>query len=85
MITGEQRTKHQKNGNVHNYTYYHCTKKSKTAKCPEPCVREETLVSQLSEIIGQYALPTDWATELSKLADKDEREVLQSSAAAPKR
>ena len=26
MITGENQTKRQKNGNVHRYTYYHCTK-----------------------------------------------------------
>ena len=24
-ITAESKTKFQKNGNVHNYTYYHCT------------------------------------------------------------
>ena len=29
MITGEYKVKKQKNGNVHNYTYYHCTKKRK--------------------------------------------------------
>ena len=26
-ITAESKTKVQKNGNVHHYTYYHCTKK----------------------------------------------------------
>jgi site-specific DNA recombinase len=29
MITGEHKFKRQKNGNVHEYTYYRCTKKSK--------------------------------------------------------
>ena len=38
-ITGEYKVKKQKNGNVHNYTYYHCTKKNKNIKCPEPCIR----------------------------------------------
>src|SRR3989344_2826011 len=41
MITAEDKVKKCKNGNVHNYVYYHCTKKSKTIKCAEPCVREE--------------------------------------------
>ena len=30
MITGEKRTKTQKNGNVHEYIYYHCTKSANT-------------------------------------------------------
>src|SRR3989339_666851 len=29
MITGEYKVKKQKNGNVHEYVYYHCTKKNK--------------------------------------------------------
>jgi len=28
MITGESKTKHQKNGNTYRYVYYRCTKKS---------------------------------------------------------
>ncbi len=79
-ITAEIKVKHQKNGNVHRYVYYHCTKKR--GVCSQPCTREEALSAQASEIIGQYAMPTDWASELSKLADKDEREVVQSSSLA---
>src|SRR3989344_1068394 len=33
MITGEYKVKYQKNGNVHEYVYYHCSRKSKTIKC----------------------------------------------------
>ena len=47
-ITGEYRIKKQKNGNVHNYIYYHCTKKNKSVKCPEPCIRQEELDKQIS-------------------------------------
>src|SRR3972149_5792648 len=32
MITGEYKVKKQKNGNVHEYIYYHCTKKNKSVK-----------------------------------------------------
>ena len=79
-ITAEKKIKKQKNGNVHHYTYYHCTKKR--GLCPQPCVREEMLASQLSDIMKSYALPLDWATELSKLADKDETEAIQSSVSS---
>ena len=79
-ITAEEKTKNQKNGNIHHYTYYHCTKKRGT--CSQLCIREEILASQLSDVLKSYALPLDWATELSKLADKDETEAIQSSATA---
>src|SRR3972149_5748260 len=46
-ITGEIKIKRQKNGNTHQYTYYHCSKKSKTRKCDEPCIRVEELVGKL--------------------------------------
>ena len=79
-ITAEGKTKKQKNGNIHHYTYYHCTKKR--GLCSQPCIREEILADQLSDVLKTYALPADWATELSKLVDKDETEAVQSSATA---
>src|SRR3989338_8979608 len=81
MITGEYKAKKQKNGNVHNYTYYHCTKKSKTIKCPEPCIREEELNRQLSSLIKSVSLPQDWAEELLKMAEKDFKNSAQSNSA----
>ena len=80
MVTAEQKTKYQKNGNVHHYTYYRCSKKSKVMKCSEPCIREEELDRQLTALIKNYALPVDWAVELSKMADKDEKEAVQSAS-----
>ena len=71
MITGEHKFKRQKNGNVHEYTYYRCTKKSKTIKCSESAVREKELDRQLSSLIQKVSLPKDWAEELLKMAEKD--------------
>ncbi len=79
-ITAEDKVKRQKNGNVHRYTYYHCTKKKGT--CSQPCIREEALASKLSSVLQNYAMPSDWAAELSKIADRDEKETAQSSAMA---
>ncbi|MCL4540591.1 MAG: recombinase family protein [Bacteroidetes bacterium] len=79
-ITAEEKTKRQKNGNVHHYTYYHCTKKR--GPCSEPCIRGEELEGQLSSILKEYALPKEWAAELSKMADKDEEKALRSVAAS---
>ncbi len=80
MITAEHKFKHQKNGNVHEYVYYRCTRKNKTIKCSEPPIREEALNRQLSNLFKKYALPDDWSAELLKMADKDEREAGQSTA-----
>ena len=72
MLTAEIRTKRQKNGNVHTYTYYRCTRKSKTVACREPHIRAEALDKQLSDLLLAYAMPTAWADKLRELIHEDE-------------
>lgn len=72
MFTAEIRTKRQKNGNVHTYTYYRCTRKSKTVACREPHIRAEALDKQLSDLLLAYAMPTAWADKLRELIHEDE-------------
>jgi len=81
MITGEEKVKHQKNGNEHRYTYYHCTHKSKIVKCCEPPITEPDLARQLSSLIKQTALPTDWAEYLKKRLNGDKVDSAQSVTA----
>ena len=73
MITAENKTKRQKNGNVHNYVYYRCSRKSKTTRCVELPVRSEPLDAQLSSILNDFALPDGWADYLRQRIDEDER------------
>ncbi len=73
MITAENKTKRQKNGNEHHYVYYRCSRKSKTTRCVEPPVRSEPLDEQLSDELNSFALPDDWADYLRGRIDKDER------------
>jgi hypothetical protein len=75
MITAEDKVKRCKNGNVHNYVYYHCTHKSKTIKCNESCVREEVLDIQLSEILSNYAMPSPWAKEFNLCMEEDKKKA----------
>ena len=79
-ITAERKTKYQKNGNIHHYTYYRCSRKNKAVKCSEPPIREELLDTQLTALLEPYKMPPDWTAELSKMADRDEREAAQSAA-----
>jgi hypothetical protein len=60
-ITAEKKVKHQKNGNVHEYVYYRCTRKSKTIRCTEPASYRTRIAAQLSDILQGYALPKSWA------------------------
>ena len=72
MFTAEVRVKRQKNGNVHTYTYYRCTRKSKTVICREPHIRAEALDKQVSALLQSYAMPTPWADKLRDLIHEDE-------------
>ena len=81
MITAENKTKRQKNGNVHYYVYYRCTKKSKVMKCKEMSLRSEILDKQLSSLIKKVSLPKDWAEELNRLALQDHKNSAPSLTA----
>ena len=80
-ITGEYRVKKQKNGNVHGYIYYHCTKKNKSIKCPEPCIRQESLDEQISSLLQKFSLRADWAEKLLGMAETNKEKSAQSVSA----
>ncbi len=80
MITAENKIKKQKNGNIHHYVYYRCTKKSKTILCNEGCVREEELVEQANQILNNYSIPSLWVEEFGLLMKEDEKKAGQESA-----
>ncbi|MFH1564324.1 MAG: zinc ribbon domain-containing protein, partial [bacterium] len=74
MITAEDKTKKQKNGNVHYYTYYHCTKR-KNPDCSQKTIRQEELENQIKEVLDQIEIPEDfkeWALEIIKDQNKQE-------------
>ena len=78
-ITAEKKVKHQKNGNVHEYIYYRCTRKHKTIRCTEPAVTEPELATQLTDILHSYAMPKSWAEQLETMLAADEKKAHQSS------
>ena len=50
-ITAQEKYKRQKNGNVHKYIYYGCTR-SRDLQCKCGYTREENLLSELLKIIS---------------------------------
>ena len=71
MITAENKTKVQKNGNRHSYTYYRCSRKSKKVKCKEPALREELLDKRLSDFLLDFAPPKEISDFLLKRLEQD--------------
>ncbi|MDD5146059.1 MAG: recombinase family protein [Candidatus Pacebacteria bacterium] len=74
LITAEEKTKIQKNGNIHEYTYYHCTKKP-NPNCSQKCIRKEDLEKQVLAVLDKIEIPQSfhqWALdELKKDSAKD--------------
>lgn len=61
------------------HVYYRCTKKSRTAQCDEPFVREENILEQVNEILNNYSMPSDLAKEFEKLMKEDESKAEEES------
>ena len=76
MITAEEKTKYQKNGNVHHYTYYHCTKRKMNINCTQPAIEESELEKQIAAELAQLQIPADfkdWA--VARLRQMNAQEV----------
>lgn len=57
-ITAEEKTKIQQNGNVHHYTYYHCTKKG--VPCTQGSIRDSKLMEQITERLNSLNFPEEF-------------------------
>ena len=81
FVTGAHKIKRQKNGNVHEYTYYRCTHKSKKVMCREKEVREYVLAGELVPILQSFALPKDWRDYMTSRLEQD-RQTLEDESKA---
>ena len=79
-VTAEHKIKHQKNGNIHEYVYYRCTKKRKDMKCVEPAVTETELNHQVSTLLSEYAMPQSWAIKLEALLVEEAKKASDASS-----
>jgi len=74
-ITAEHKTKRQINGNVHYYTYYHCTKRI-NKNCSQRVIQVQDLEKEIAEILGGLTIPpefNEWA--MSWLKDENHKEA----------
>lgn len=56
MITAEDKIKRQKNGNIHHYTYYHCTKR-RVPNCSQRFIGKNELEKQIIDILERIKIP----------------------------
>ena len=74
-ITAETKTKTQKNGNIHTWTYYRCSRKKRAVKCVESPIREKDLLPQLSALLGEYQMsPEVYDFMTDKIAQDEQAE-----------
>ncbi len=74
-ITAETKIKKQKNGNIHIYVYYHCTKRI-NPNCSQGSIREEDLKKQIVAEIESIEIPSEFHSFAMKWFRKEnEKEV----------
>ena len=74
-VTAETKQKTLANGEVHHYTYYHCTGRGKKPCKQRGSTREEDLFNQLNELLDDYDLTPklyEWGMQaLNEMAKKE--------------
>jgi len=79
MVTAENKIKKNKNGNVHHYTYYHCTKRK--GPCSQKCIEVDELEKQIKKTLAKVQPPEEfhgWA--MKWLQNENEREAADRNA-----
>lgn len=80
MITAEEKIKRQKNGKVHYYVYYHCTKR-KDRNCPEKTIELKEFNSQVDNLVKHMTISDkfkDWSIRYLYEVRKNEAESNES-------
>jgi site-specific DNA recombinase len=81
-ITAETKTKTQRNGNIHSWTYYRCSRKNKAVTCVEPAVREKDLLPQISALLGEYTMSDEvYSFMTNKIAEDEQTENADNMSA----
>lgn len=73
-ITCEEKIKRQKNGNVHIYIYYHCTKR-KNPNCSQGSIEEKELNKQINNKLSKIQISEDfknWAIKYLNVLNEEE-------------
>lgn len=77
FITAEDKIKiNKRSGKIRDYTYYHCTKRKKEAKCSQPYLEAKELEKQIDNYLEKIQISEefkDWA--INYLRSKNDKEI----------
>lgn len=65
-VTPDFKKKKQKNGNVHEYAYYHCTDGKKEHTCAVKTIREEQITEAIAQFLSMLVIPENKLTKLKQ-------------------
>ena len=77
MITAEEKTKYQMNGNTHHYIYYHCTKRVKK-DCSQKTFEEDKLTDEIVTKLHELNISDEfhaWAMKWVKKVHENESDT----------
>ena len=77
LITAERKLKRQKNGTVHDYVYYHCTKRKDTT-CKQKAIEEKDLEQQIEAVLACFEIPASfrrWAMNVLREQNQEEAKI----------
>ncbi len=77
-VTAETKTKTQKNGNFHSWTYYRCSRKRRLGKCTKPAIREKDLLPQLSALLNEYVMSDKIFSFMNEQIEQDKQTEITS-------
>ncbi len=86
-ITAEEKFKHQKNGNVHHYIYYRCTRRV-NPDCMEKAIELKNFSKQVDDIISKLTISEkfkNWAIKYLHEVRKDEANANEQTIIAKQR
>lgn len=78
-ITCEEKYKHQKNGNIHHYIFYHCTKRV-NKDCAQGSIEESKLNEQIDKIVNSIKIPAslhEWGMKWFRTQNEKEGNYTQ--------
>jgi len=87
MVTAEEKVKRQKNGTVHFYTYYHCTKRIRP-DCPERSIEIKELEKQVAERLATISISDEfreWAVSMLEIIDAKDAQNLEAKRDSKKK
>ncbi|MEK7663881.1 MAG: recombinase family protein [Patescibacteria group bacterium] len=79
-ITAEEKIKRQKNGNIHRYIYYHCTKR-KNPNCTQKYIEQKELEKQIKKAIDLINIPEDLHEFALKWFKQENKNTAQTTEA----